>query len=93
MYIGTIYSVYCVWDWLAYYTVYLRYIETGVRHSCMKRGRPKVYNRLYYLQLLLFTALHNVININMVYTFCTYIFIKITNLWPGQRRVGRLLTK
>jgi len=28
----------------------------------------------------------------MVYTFCTNIFIKNTNLWHGQRRAGRLDT-
>jgi len=27
----------------------------------------------------------------MVYIFCTGIFIKNTNLWPGQRRAGRLV--
>jgi len=27
----------------------------------------------------------------MAYTFCTNIFIKNTNIWPGQRRAGQLV--
>jgi len=27
----------------------------------------------------------------MVYTFCANIFIKNTNIWPGQRRAGQLV--
>jgi len=27
----------------------------------------------------------------MAYTFCTNIFIKNINIWPGQRRAGQLV--